>query len=1337
VSIDQIIEYHPLIIAPETTLKEAIALLGKQEHSLSDCALVMAEQRLIGMITSQDLVRLVAQGVELSTTTTDEVMSAPVIAIADHQCANIQSVLLVFRQHSISHLPILAQNQKLVGIISANNLIKFLASKNEDPQPANHTPEEIQPEDWHKKAESIERFFDFTPSIICVASFDGYFKRTNPAFQANLGFTDAELLTQPLINFVHPEDRAATIAEVDKLTAGKTTISFENRYRTKDGNYRWLLWTAKPDLEEQTIFCIAQDVTAQKQAETLLLQIKEQFRILAQKAPVGIFQTDAVGNCLFVNLRWQQMTGLSDLEARGEGWSKALHPDDRERVFNQWRYCAQTNQEFALEYRFQTSDEQVIWVFGSAVAHYDNEHEVSGYLGSVTDITEQKIAMQNRQQAEIKLRQQSEFSHAIINTVASLVTVLDRSGVIISFNRTCEQVTGYSFKEVKGRLVWDLLIAPEEKATFQAVFQRLLAGQLPNQYENYWLAKDGNRHLISWSNTALFDAEGTVEFVVATGIDVTEQRQVWNKLEQQYRQTKLLTEITRKIRMSIKLKDILQAAVTEVQQLLACDRVLVMEIMENVAIPISESILPDLPPMLGYELADPLLMGTYLAKYRQGKVLAIDNLATADVSLEVKLLLEQFKVQAKLVVPILAQQKLKGLIVVHQCYSCRQWQQDEIQLLKQLADQIGVALSQAELLDNLEELVSQRTNELTTINSLLEAEITERKQTEARLRENEQKLSGILDNADEAIISIDEQQRIQLFNHGAENIFGYQAAEIIGRSLDLLLPEAFRQVHRHHVEYFGKSTQQSRQMVERSTRVFGRRQNGQEFPAEASVAKLHTRQGMLFTVMLKDITERQQTQAKLQASKALLVKAEAIAKIGSWEYDHELKTRSWSDELFNIMGFDKDGSIPSCAAILKRIHPQDRLLVKKTLIEGHQQGKTWELNYRLLLPNGTLKYLESRGEPTVDLQGKVLKVLETIMDVSDRIQAEKSRQRSEAQLRLITDALPVLIAYIDHRQQYQYVNRTYETWYGQPCSSLLGQSIRKIVKEDNYQTMLPYIETALSGKALSFESQCRADNGSSYWISATYVPDFDSNGLVKGFFSMIDDITERKIIEQMKSEFISIASHEMRTPLTSIHGVIKLLCGGRLGELSPTGQDMANMALRNSDRLVRLVNDILDLERMESGKDEIEQQQCSSLELIQQAIDTLQSVADEQQICLLTNNQSITLFADRDRIIQTLTNLISNAIKFSAPHGKVWITSQLENNQVIFTVKDQGRGIPSDKLETIFERFQQVDASDSRKKGGTGLGLAICKHIVAQHQGKIWAESVYGRGSKFFFALPF
>jgi signal transduction histidine kinase len=172
------------------------------------------------------------------------------------------------------------------------------------------------------------------------------------------------------------------------------------------------------------------------------------------------------------------------------------------------------------------------------------------------------------------------------------------------------------------------------------------------------------------------------------------------------------------------------------------------------------------------------------------------------------------------------------------------------------------------------------------------------------------------------------------------------------------------------------------------------------------------------------------------------------------------------------------------------------------------------------------------------------------------------------------------------------------------------------------------------------------------------------------------------------------------------------------------------------------VNDILDLERLQSGKITLNKQKFNTAELLEESTELMQLMANKSEVNLSILPQSIELTVDKDRIIQVLTNLLSNAIKFSPKGSTVFMTvekikanaSQAE--AVLFKVQDQGRGIPADKLETIFERFHQVDASDSRKQGGTGLGLAICRNIVEQHEGKIWAESTLGLGSIFYVLLP-
>ncbi|MEM6400256.1 MAG: response regulator, partial [Cyanobacteria bacterium P01_D01_bin.116] len=229
--------------------------------------------------------------------------------------------------------------------------------------------------------------------------------------------------------------------------------------------------------------------------------------------------------------------------------------------------------------------------------------------------------------------------------------------------------------------------------------------------------------------------------------------------------------------------------------------------------------------------------------------------------------------------------------------------------------------------------------------------------------------------------------------------------------------------------------------------------------------------------------------------------------------------------------------------------------------------------------------------------------------------------------------------------------------------------------------------------------------------------------------NIINDITERKRLED---EFISLVSHELRTPMNSIIGALDLLNTQQLGALTDKGKQIINIAINNTERLIRLVNDILDLERIKSGRITMQPSKCNSAELLIQAAQTMQSMAYSAQINLNVEPVSIEIVADSDRILQALTNLLSNAIKFSEPGQTVGLRSMVNSHYLQIEIQDQGRGIPRDKLQSIFERFQQVDASDSRTKGGTGLGLPICRSIIEQHKGRIWVESIFGKGSIFY-----
>jgi len=244
------------------------------------------------------------------------------------------------------------------------------------------------------------------------------------------------------------------------------------------------------------------------------------------------------------------------------------------------------------------------------------------------------------------------------------------------------------------------------------------------------------------------------------------------------------------------------------------------------------------------------------------------------------------------------------------------------------------------------------------------------------------------------------------------------------------------------------------------------------------------------------------------------------------------------------------------------------------------------------------------------------------------------------------------------------------------------------------------------------------------------------DGPGSGSVVVLHDITESLSLVRMKDELILLVSHEIRTPLTSIKGSLGLLENKVLGPLSEEAETLVTVARENADRLLRLINDVLDLERMGAGKRGTHVEWRRSMALIDEVVRTMEPLARDANIELHVNGADILVMVDVDQFFQLLTNLIQNAINFSPPHTSIWIEVGVSNNVAVFSVIDEGRGIPKAHLEQIFEAFHQVEASDSRVKTGSGLGLAICREIVTSHGGLIWAEQIPTGGSVIRFSIP-
>ena len=435
--------------------------------------------------------------------------------------------------------------------------------------------------------------------------------------------------------------------------------------------------------------------------------------------------------------------------------------------------------------------------------------------------------------------------------------------------------------------------------------------------------------------------------------------------------------------------------------------------------------------------------------------------------------------------------------------------------------------------------------------------------------------------------------------------------------------------------------------------------------------------------------------------------------------------------------------------------------------------KTWQplrvdlINYH---KNGTEFWVELSLVPIADESGWFTHWVSVQRDISDRKLAEAALQQlnellemrvvqrtreletsqtelreSEALFRSLSESSPVGIFKIDADGKCTYTNPRCLAIGGFTATEALGDGwMRFIYPEDIKLIQSKWSESRSLDREFLCEFRHIQPDGTIRFGRVKTAPIFSDKGQLIGYVGTVIDITESLAIEKMKNEFISIVSHELRTPLASIRGSLGLLAAGVLKDKPETAKQMLEIASSDTERLVRLVNDILDLERLESSQVTLVKQWCDAQVLMRKSAEAVMSLAAENQINLSVLPASAQIWADPDRIVQMLVNLLSNAIKFSPPGCTV--TVRVEDlgdslgdsyaSRVLFEVKDRGRGIPADKLETIFGRFQQVDASDSRQKGGTGLGLAICRSIVQQHGGRIWAQSVVSEGTSFYFTVP-
>ena len=379
----------------------------------------------------------------------------------------------------------------------------------------------------------------------------------------------------------------------------------------------------------------------------------------------------------------------------------------------------------------------------------------------------------------------------------------------------------------------------------------------------------------------------------------------------------------------------------------------------------------------------------------------------------------------------------------------------------------------------------------------------------------------------------------------------------------------------------------------------------------------------------------------------------------------------------------------------------------------------------------------------MELRGERPFILSHGVDVTEQHEAEEALHRATRQREQILESVGDGIYGIDLNGRLTFINEAGAKALGYEAEELTGRDVHEIIHHSHVdgtpysRTTSPILQGMRREETVRMHEEVfwRAD-GSSFPVEYTASPLIE-DGHIAGMVVAFQDISERRRLEKMKDEFISTVSHELRTPLTSLRASLGLISTGSLDKRPEKQRQMLEMAIGNCDRLVRLVNDILDFDKVERGRLPLRRVPVEAIDLLRRAADVAHSAAGPVNIKFRIDSLQASVYADEDRILQVLNELVANALKFSSPDTVISLSTRPEGeNEICFIVEDQGQGIPQEKLEHIFDRFQQGDSSDSRALGGTGLGLALCRSIVEQHGGRIWAESTPRVGSRFLFTLP-
>ena len=697
-----------------------------------------------------------------------------------------------------------------------------------------------------------------------------------------------------------------------------------------------------------------------------------------------------------------------------------------------------------------------------------------------------------------------------------------------------------------------------------------------------------------------------------------------------------------------------------------------------------------------------------------------------------------------------------GLAIHPRNQSVRYVQNNGCPIYNEFCEKIGAIIS-------INDITEQRKAEesLRKLNSNLENEVLERtkklEETNEMLFKQKGQLDAIIENMSDALLIFDEDGNYTLLNKTARETF----APLIGHSKKV-------GDGRKQAEYFdangclispkdvvGRRVRNGEKVDNFQIKI----QSGEKFIyTEANGTPIYDNQGDFFAGVLccRDITQRVLNEKELKKVKEQIIEAQEFAQLGYWEINTISGELSWSDEVFRILGYKPQGFIPTLNDFMNKIHPQDKENVIKVIKEPLNRNEC-ELDFRMIRQDNETIWIHEKFDSEYNATGTLVRRYGIVQDITARKLSEIKLKESEQKFKEVAENLGEVI-WVRQGGQLVYISPAYERIWGRTCQSLYDSPDSfsdAIHPEDKERILQAYLKQNDFSNEL-FDDQYRIikPDGTIRWIWTRKYPILDQSGRMIRLVGISEDVTRIKEYEESlrqakevaeaankaKSQFLANMSHEIRTPMNGVLGMSQLLAMDLQGEQ----KEMAKMIKNSGDNLLTIINDILDLSKIEAGKVTLSQEKFEINSLVKGVDNLIQPLVVRKGLEYKSHiDKEIKdhLIGDPGRLKQILINLLGNAIKFtergsvelSIVKGKVF----QDKIQLVFSIKDTGIGIADDKIGQLFTYFTQGDDSVTKKYGGTGLGLAISEQLIKMMDGEISVESELGVGSNFSFNAIF